>query len=286
MLYISVRTAETHRAHIMQKLRLSTRAELVRYALQQGLLDDWTRDGLASPARAGLPNGRSAGFTDGRAVRFVDTCTHGELCGSVERARLRRPGREARAGAERAPVRGGRGRSRIPFIHRIFYEDIESVHVGRESPERLAGRPSLVVERAVGGPLRIGSVSGLGILSELAELLGRLTATRLAYEPRRGCRPAAIGLGRGRARPDREGAAVRPRRPAARGALPSTSPTPRRCSSSRGRRRARWSSRSSARPTSGRPRPSGGPVSTASRGWPIPSSRGRAGQAPLHAPAF
>ncbi len=39
-LYISVRTAETHRAHIMQKLRLSTRAELVRYALAQGLLED------------------------------------------------------------------------------------------------------------------------------------------------------------------------------------------------------------------------------------------------------
>jgi two-component system response regulator NreC len=40
MLYISVRTAETHRAHIMQKLRLTTRAELVRYALAQGLLED------------------------------------------------------------------------------------------------------------------------------------------------------------------------------------------------------------------------------------------------------
>ena len=39
-LYISVRTAETHRAHIMQKLRLSTRAELVRYALDQGLLQE------------------------------------------------------------------------------------------------------------------------------------------------------------------------------------------------------------------------------------------------------
>jgi two-component system response regulator NreC len=38
-LYISVRTAETHRAHIMQKLRLSSRAELVRYALSQGLLE-------------------------------------------------------------------------------------------------------------------------------------------------------------------------------------------------------------------------------------------------------
>jgi DNA-binding NarL/FixJ family response regulator len=40
MLYISVRTAETHRAHIMQKLRLSSRAELVRYALAQGLLEE------------------------------------------------------------------------------------------------------------------------------------------------------------------------------------------------------------------------------------------------------
>lgn len=39
-LFISVRTAETHRAHIMQKLGLGTRAELVRYALVNGLLDD------------------------------------------------------------------------------------------------------------------------------------------------------------------------------------------------------------------------------------------------------
>jgi two-component system, NarL family, response regulator NreC len=39
-LYISVRTAETHRAHIMQKLGLSTRAELVRHAIAHGLLAD------------------------------------------------------------------------------------------------------------------------------------------------------------------------------------------------------------------------------------------------------
>ena len=38
-LYISVRTAETHRAHIMQKLRLTSRAELVRHALAEGLLE-------------------------------------------------------------------------------------------------------------------------------------------------------------------------------------------------------------------------------------------------------
>ena len=38
MLFISVRTVETHRAHIMQKLDLKTRAELVLYALAKGLI--------------------------------------------------------------------------------------------------------------------------------------------------------------------------------------------------------------------------------------------------------
>lgn len=37
-LFLSVRTVETHRAHIQQKLSLGTRAELVRYALQHGLV--------------------------------------------------------------------------------------------------------------------------------------------------------------------------------------------------------------------------------------------------------
>jgi two-component system response regulator NreC len=39
-LYLSVRTVESHRAHIQQKVRGTTRAELVRYALEHGLLDD------------------------------------------------------------------------------------------------------------------------------------------------------------------------------------------------------------------------------------------------------
>ena len=38
-LYLSIRTVETHRAHIQQKLRRSTRAELVRYALEHKLVD-------------------------------------------------------------------------------------------------------------------------------------------------------------------------------------------------------------------------------------------------------
>jgi DNA-binding NarL/FixJ family response regulator len=37
-LFISVRTAETHRAHIMRKLGLASRAELVRYALANEII--------------------------------------------------------------------------------------------------------------------------------------------------------------------------------------------------------------------------------------------------------
>jgi two-component system response regulator NreC len=38
-LYLSVRTVESHRSHIQQKTRRSTRAELVHYALQHGLVE-------------------------------------------------------------------------------------------------------------------------------------------------------------------------------------------------------------------------------------------------------
>ena len=39
-LFVSVRTVEAHRAHILNKLRASTRAELVRHAIDTGLLND------------------------------------------------------------------------------------------------------------------------------------------------------------------------------------------------------------------------------------------------------
>ena len=38
-LFLSTRTVETHRAHIQQKIRRTTRAELVRYALEHGLVE-------------------------------------------------------------------------------------------------------------------------------------------------------------------------------------------------------------------------------------------------------
>ncbi len=37
-LFLSIRTVESHRAHIQQKLGLAGRAELVRYALERGLI--------------------------------------------------------------------------------------------------------------------------------------------------------------------------------------------------------------------------------------------------------
>ena len=60
-LYISIRTAETHRARLMQKLGLKSRAEVVRYALDSGALDlderaerrpTWTRSSSSSPSRS------------------------------------------------------------------------------------------------------------------------------------------------------------------------------------------------------------------------------------------
>jgi two-component system response regulator NreC len=41
-LFLSVRTVESHRAHIQQKLRRTSRADLVRYAIDHGLLDEPT----------------------------------------------------------------------------------------------------------------------------------------------------------------------------------------------------------------------------------------------------
>jgi two-component system response regulator NreC len=62
-LFISVRTAETHRAHIMRKLGLTTRAELGRHALAHGLHAD------AEPLRVRQSrDGDSAGLWGDRAT--------------------------------------------------------------------------------------------------------------------------------------------------------------------------------------------------------------------------
>ena len=60
-------------------------------------------------------------------------------------------------------------------VHRVYYEDIECVRIGHDAGERLAGRPAVVVDLLEGGPLRIGSVDGLGTIAELADELTRLS---------------------------------------------------------------------------------------------------------------
>jgi hypothetical protein len=70
---------------------------------------------------------------------------------------------------------GSRG-PRSARIHRVSYHDIDSVRVGHGAQERLGGRPAIVLDLAAGGPLRIGSVDGVGTVSELADELTRLSA--------------------------------------------------------------------------------------------------------------
>jgi DNA-binding NarL/FixJ family response regulator len=50
-LSISSRTAETHRANLMRKLRLQSQTELVRYALSRGLLPTEPKPGLPASLR-------------------------------------------------------------------------------------------------------------------------------------------------------------------------------------------------------------------------------------------
>ena len=73
---------------------------------------------------------------------------------------------------------GSRGRRRRQ-VHRLGYGEIERVRIGHRAPERLCGRPSVVLDLAAGGPLRIGPVDGPGRRGELADEITRLsTGTR------------------------------------------------------------------------------------------------------------
>jgi hypothetical protein len=61
-------------------------------------------------------------------------------------------------------------------VRRVPYREIEGVRVAYGAAERLYGRPALVLDLAAGGSLRIGSVDGVGTVSELADELTRLSA--------------------------------------------------------------------------------------------------------------
>lgn len=53
----------------------------------------------------------------------------------------------------------------------VGYDDIAAAHIDRRPTARLAGRPTLVVERRDGSILRVASFDGVGSLHELAERL-------------------------------------------------------------------------------------------------------------------
>jgi hypothetical protein len=63
-------------------------------------------------------------------------------------------------------------------VHRVRYGEIERVRIGLRSQERLGGRPSVVLDLAAGGPLRIGVFDGPGTRSELADVLTRRSMRR------------------------------------------------------------------------------------------------------------
>ena len=63
---------------------------------------------------------------------------------------------------------------RTAIVREIAYEDVAEIRVGRVEAERIGGRPTLVVERRAGRPVRIASVAQAGIISELAERLAAL----------------------------------------------------------------------------------------------------------------
>ena len=58
-------------------------------------------------------------------------------------------------------------------VYALPFRDLIGVRVGRESGDRLDGRPTLLLERSNGDTLRIASLQG-GIVCEIAERLATL----------------------------------------------------------------------------------------------------------------
>jgi len=56
----------------------------------------------------------------------------------------------------------------------VRYDDLSGVSIAHGARERIAGRPTLVLERGEGKSVRLASIAQLGIISELAERLAAL----------------------------------------------------------------------------------------------------------------
>jgi hypothetical protein len=57
----------------------------------------------------------------------------------------------------------------------IPYEDVTDVRIARSTDDRISDRQTLVLELRSGAPIRIAGIVHPGIVSELAERLGRST---------------------------------------------------------------------------------------------------------------
>jgi hypothetical protein len=62
--------------------------------------------------------------------------------------------------------------------HDVAYGDIDAVRVARRAADRVRGAATLVLELAGGSTLRIASVGGAGIVSELGEQLAARSDAR------------------------------------------------------------------------------------------------------------
>jgi hypothetical protein len=68
-----------------------------------------------------------------------------------------------------------------PTRREVAYDDLALVRVGRAPTDRIAGRPSLVLELNGGGSLAIASVSQPGVVGELAERIAVLRIADAVY---------------------------------------------------------------------------------------------------------
>ena len=193
MLYLSVRTVETHRAHIMQKLRLRRGRSSCG---TRSIRACWTSPRNSVAARAAFPQSDGGGHR-GRSARrsmiprmssYAVTWKQGDEDSRSGRLKLS-PGGLAFEGCGGDRCRPGS----------VFIGDLREVRVGRSAADRISGRQTLVLERRTGDPIRIASIVHPGIISELAEHLasrfgeGELHESRSHYGSIAGRRERAGG---------------------------------------------------------------------------------------------
>lgn len=63
----------------------------------------------------------------------------------------------------------------------IRYEDIEGVHVGRRTDERIHGRPSLVIELPGREPISFTSITEPGVIGELTDRITALLRSKASH---------------------------------------------------------------------------------------------------------